>query len=341
MNKVKVFNTHPYARIELHKKANAPLAPTANSNAPKKTITALKTINNCMKETVKTLRNFHKTPAQPEASSSNKIPRVIQASGSSLEKRKCTTAKVELKRRSLKQVQAFLQDIHSEKVDDSAANKATKTQAKKNVISRLITNTLVQLRCRAKVPASNDKAQQDRERMDKRTKAMQERVEKLKKKREENLSRVQAFKAVKSEEEQKKREQIEAKAKLMNEKGKQPQSKGLPKLKPIQNFNSKQPQPNANVENYEVSVLEPDATKPIPLWAANVLIEKTAKDQSHKMINYTQIFKAGWANEVDLNEIFGVKRKKFAKRSSSGEWTTPTIWQTGLDGNESFRALYK
>ena len=48
------------------------------------------------------------------------------------------------------------------------------------------------------------------------------------------MSRVQASKVVKSEEEQKKREKIEAKAKLMSEKDKQPQAKGFPKLNPIQ-----------------------------------------------------------------------------------------------------------
>ena len=86
-----------------------------------------------------------------------------------------------MKRKSLKLVQAFLQDIDSEKVDDSEANKATKTQANKNLVSRLISNTLVQQQYSVKVPASNDKVQKDHDRMEKRTRLIQERVERLKK----------------------------------------------------------------------------------------------------------------------------------------------------------------
>jgi len=104
-----------------------------------------------------------------------------------------------------------------------------------------------------------------------------------------------------------------------------------------------------NAENYDVSDLKSDdetddeeePSKPIPPWAKDSALMIKAKDQCMKKINYTKIFKTASTYEIKLDEIFRTRRKKFTERSSSANWTTPPIWATGLNGEESFRLLYK
>lgn len=103
-------------------------------------------------------------------------------------------------------------------------------------------------------------------------------------------------------------------------------------------------------ENYSIHDLhssdetddDEEPNKPIPAWAKDPLFTKTAKNQSYKFINFTKLFRASAQNEINLDLIFKVKRKKFYERSSSANWNTSPIWNTsGIHGNESFRQLHK
>jgi hypothetical protein len=104
-----------------------------------------------------------------------------------------------------------------------------------------------------------------------------------------------------------------------------------------------------NPENYDVSDLrsddetddEEDPSKPIPLWAKEPHIQLKAKEQCLRTINYTKIFRTSSITEIKLEEIFKTRRKKFNERSSSANWTTPPIWATGINGEESFRKLHQ
>ena len=58
------------------------------------------------------------------------------------------------------------------------------------------------------------------------------------------------------------------------------------------------------------------------------------------MANYTKVFREASNCEIKLDEIFRIKRKKFTERSSSANWSSPPIWRTGINGEESFRKLY-
>jgi len=111
-----------------------------------------------------------------------------------------------------------------------------------------------------------------------------------------------------------------------------------------------QPLKLKNDDNYDVSELqsgdetddEEEPSKPLPSWAKEPFISDKAKAQSHKTINFTRLFKSASNYEVDLEEIFKIKRKKFTERSSSAIWETPPVWATsGLNGEESFYRVRK
>ena len=103
-----------------------------------------------------------------------------------------------------------------------------------------------------------------------------------------------------------------------------------------------------DADNYDVSNLKSDdetddeeePSKPIPQWAKDENIKRRARDQCLKMINYTKIFREASNCEIKLDEIFRTKRKKFTERSSSANWSSPPIWRTGINGEESFRKLH-
>ena len=105
-----------------------------------------------------------------------------------------------------------------------------------------------------------------------------------------------------------------------------------------------------NAENYDVSGLrsdddtddDEDPSKPIPAWAKDPLLGQASRAQSYKFINYTKLFKAACQNEINLDEIFKYKRKKFNERSSSANWSSPPVWRTnGISGEESFRQFQR
>lgn len=101
-------------------------------------------------------------------------------------------------------------------------------------------------------------------------------------------------------------------------------------------------------ENYEITDLnssdetddEEEPSKPIPLWAQDQNLTRRAIAQNKSHINFTKMFKATSHAEVDLEKIFKIKRSKFNERSSSANWTSPPVWSTGINGNESFWLLH-
>ena len=66
------------------------------------------------------------------------------------------------------------------------------------------------------------------------------------------------------------------------------------------------------------------------------------KAQAILCVNFTKLFKATANENVELEDIFKIKKPRFFFRSSSAEWTSEPVWHTGgLNGNESFRKLEK
>ena len=103
-------------------------------------------------------------------------------------------------------------------------------------------------------------------------------------------------------------------------------------------------------DNYDINDLksedetddEEEPSKPIPEWAKDARLKTCAQAQARKLINYTRLFYASSQNEIILENIFKIKRKKFTERSSSAIWNSPPVWKTsGLNGNESFRLMHK
>ncbi|CAF0748831.1 unnamed protein product [Brachionus calyciflorus] len=86
---------------------------------------------------------------------------------------------------------------------------------------------------------------------------------------------------------------------------------------------------------------EDEPSKPIPEWAKMENIQARVQAQSRNMVNFTKLFKASTNDDINLDQIFKIKKKKFYQRSSSAEWRSPTVWRTnGLNGDESFRRLH-
>ncbi|CAF0957615.1 unnamed protein product [Brachionus calyciflorus] len=111
-----------------------------------------------------------------------------------------------------------------------------------------------------------------------------------------------------------------------------------------------QPPKLRDEDNYDVSDIRSDddtdddeePSKPIPAWAKEPLLGQKAQDQCLKAINFTRLFKSACKTEINLEQIFKSKRRKFVERSSSANWTTPPVWQTnGISGEESFMQLRK
>ena len=90
--------------------------------------------------------------------------------------------------------------------------------------------------------------------------------------------------------------------------------------------------------NYQNNFID----KPVPSWAKEPYLSQKAQTQSSLMVNFTRLFRSSCQQEVILENIFRVKRKKFTERSSSANWSSPPLWRTnGLTGEESFRKFHK
>ena len=103
-------------------------------------------------------------------------------------------------------------------------------------------------------------------------------------------------------------------------------------------------------DNYDVSDIrsdddtddEDEPSKPIPSWAKEPNLSQKAQDQCLKAINFTRLFRSACQADVNLEQIFKTRRRKFIERSSSANWNTPPIWSSnGITGEESFMQLRK
>lgn len=78
----------------------------------------------------------------------------------------------------------------------------------------------------------------------------------------------------------------------------------------------------------------------MPEWAKDSNIMPRAVLQCKSYLNFTKLFKATANDNIELENIFKVKKPRFFFRSSSAEWVSPPVWLTGgLNGEESFRKL--
>ena len=100
-------------------------------------------------------------------------------------------------------------------------------------------------------------------------------------------------------------------------------------------------------ENYDLSDLnsedstddDEEPSKPIPAWARDSQLRRTAEKQCVSLLNYTKLFRASSQAEIVLEDIFKTRRKKFTERTSSANWTCPPVWaSSGISGtgDESF-----
>jgi glycerol-3-phosphate cytidylyltransferase-like family protein len=89
-------------------------------------------------------------------------------------------------------------------------------------------------------------------------------------------------------------------------------------------------------QNYRISDLDSDdetddeemPSKPIPHWATNDTLMHTASLQSVKYFNFTSLFRATLKENVNLEEIFKVKKAHFPLRTSSANWNdSPPVWK--------------
>ena len=91
---------------------------------------------------------------------------------------------------------------------------------------------------------------------------------------------------------------------------------------------------NENNQNYSISDLnssdetddEDMPSKPIPDWATNSKLTRTALAQSKKCINFTQVFRSTLKENVILEDVFSIKKKHFNLRTSSANWNSPPVW---------------
>lgn len=106
-----------------------------------------------------------------------------------------------------------------------------------------------------------------------------------------------------------------------------------------------QPPKLKNQDNYDVSGLgsedetddEDDPSKPIPEWARDPQLIRKVQAQAKSIYNFTKVFKAASQSEINLENIFKTRRKKFTERSSSANWDSTPIWKSnGISGEESF-----
>ena len=96
--------------------------------------------------------------------------------------------------------------------------------------------------------------------------------------------------------------------------------------------------PAARSSNYDINDLssgdstdeEDNPKKPIPAWAATAKLKTTMKSQEecvrNSSVDPNTIFPATeLLVEVNLAQIFKVKRKRFYHRSSSAHWQSPIL----------------
>jgi transposase-like protein len=89
-----------------------------------------------------------------------------------------------------------------------------------------------------------------------------------------------------------------------------------------------------NNQNYSISGLkssdktddEDMPSKPIPDWATNSNLTRTALAQAKKCLNYTQVFPNTLKENVVMEDVFSIKKEHFKLRTSSAEWDSPPVW---------------
>lgn len=81
-------------------------------------------------------------------------------------------------------------------------------------------------------------------------------------------------------------------------------------------------------ESEETDEDEYSIDKPIPEWSKLQYITSKALKQSLTQLNFSKIFKSANYNEINLEEIFRVKKKRFNKRTSSANWNSHLVYNT-------------
>ena len=87
-------------------------------------------------------------------------------------------------------------------------------------------------------------------------------------------------------------------------------------------------------QNYDINDLKSEdetddeemPSKPVPVWASELNLKPTAIRQAHKFINFTQLFRGSLREDVNLDEVFKIKKKNFTVRTSSANWNSPPVW---------------
>ena len=75
--------------------------------------------------------------------------------------------------------------------------------------------------------------------------------------------------------------------------------------------------------------------KAIPEWSKKDYVIQRANHQAFSQINFTKLFSvASSDNQISLDDVFKIKKKRFNQRTSSANWNIPPIWENDSGNGE-------